>query len=160
MPNFRKKSKTHFAAVSAVRSKTGYIWINFIKWSFIHRMCLLIRAVTSNSTNKSIETNLMGAQRNPLTFILSRFPCFGLTTVQISQLEMKLTISSYKPGYKKSSRMRLWVLKIPKWPENRLECAKSRISSGNLKRKTVQIESWCRYFNMSSCISNLFLFLR
>ena len=77
-------------------------------------MCLLLRAVTSNSTKKPIETNSMGAQGNSLTLILHGFPCCGLNTVQISQLQMKLTISSYKPGHEKSSKMHVWVLEIPK----------------------------------------------
>ena len=77
-------------------------------------MCLLLRAVTGNSTKKSIETNSMGAQGNSLIPILLGFRCCGLTAIQISELEMKLTISSYKPGHQKSSRMRLRVLKIPK----------------------------------------------
>ena len=70
-------------------------------------MCLLSRSVTGNSTKKSIETYSMGAQGNSLIPIPPGFRCCGLTIIQISQLEIKLTISSYKPGYQKSSRMRL-----------------------------------------------------
>ena len=51
-------------------------------------MYLLLRAVTGNSTKKSIETNSIGAQGNSYTPILP-----GL--------------SSYKPNHQKSSRMRL-----------------------------------------------------
>ena len=68
-------------------------------------MCLLLRAVTGNSTKKLIETNSMGAQGNSLTPTLPGFQCSGLTTIQISQLEMKLTTAPYKPGHQNSSRM-------------------------------------------------------